>query len=926
MSSMVRSFAFLAFLSLTTVCAALQPPAIPLAVRSPFFSSWLPARPGDSFPSGWPKLWTTNDTVGMGGLMRVDGELYNWLGAVWQMAAVNTTSLKGKTLNTASVKTTEITPTKTILTVVAGQMEVAITFLSPLEPEDLVLQSFPFSYISFDAKSIDGQPHSLQVHLDASGEWISNTNQKIQWETQQDDQAIVHAVRVQLGETINVRNGGSNVADDGTLYFATAPGSGVTWQTASDAITRVQFLSEGLLANTADTNFRPVATDFLVVGIAYDFGSITSTSSPAVLALGVARDPAIFENGSSGTRSHRPYFTTKYNSVTDGIKRFLSDFPNAIQRSTNLDQRILAAAGSVSSNYADIISLATRQTFAGVETAVVDGTPMMFMKDVGNSQRIAPVETMYASFPAFLYVNPSWGKYLLEPLLRFQASFFPNSSYAASQLGPAYPGARATTLDPRREIEDSGSTLIMAWAHAKYSTDKSLITLYYETLKAWTENLIPKTLAPSATTMSADGQQVANITNLALKGIIGIRAMADISNALDEADDAKRYLDVSSSYAKQWEALAGPSSVGHLTSTYGQTSSGGMMYNLYADKWLETNLISKGVYDAQTNYHSNQPRNPFGLAFDTNSPTTGKSHWTLFTAGTMTSTTMRDLLVKSVYDKALDQKNLGVFPTTYSISSGEISSGNASPAQGGVFVLLALTLESKIPGMVSSTNSATRRKIGAIVGGTIGGVAFFCLLLAAVFFVRRRRRAPEHVKVVTLDESDSVGEIVPFNYQYDAGSYKEGEFIYLQRQEPAGRSLFEETSPPLTSPNTLSPVSSIKKRSLPAPPTMTLETGQSHYTSGKHRPLPQPGGSGSFPTTLSRKQSELTVLSPAESGSSLELVLSATDSSYDIGRYDNGGSGREAETHQLRADIETLRRELRSMRTVGNYEPPPSYS
>jgi len=42
--------------------------------------------------------------------------------------------------------------------------------------------------------------------------------------------------------------------------------------------------------------------------------------------------------------------------------------------------------------------------------------------------------------------------------------------------------------------------------------------------------------------MSADGQQAANVTNLALKGIIGIRAMADMSNALGKSEDAKRYL------------------------------------------------------------------------------------------------------------------------------------------------------------------------------------------------------------------------------------------------------------------------------------------------------------------------------------------------------------------------------------------------
>jgi hypothetical protein len=39
----------------------------------------------------------------------------------------------------------------------------------------------------------------------------------------------------------------------------------------------------------------------------------------------------------------------------------------------------------------------------------------------------------------------------------------------------------------------------------------------------------------------ADGLSSANLTNLALKGIIGIRAMADISYTLGKDDDAAKY-------------------------------------------------------------------------------------------------------------------------------------------------------------------------------------------------------------------------------------------------------------------------------------------------------------------------------------------------------------------------------------------------
>ena len=67
----------------------------------------------------------------------------------------------------------------------AGTMNVTITLLSPIEvrdfgpgdvpffilsqPNNLVLQSFPFAYLYVDAQSNDGQAHSVQIYADVTG-------------------------------------------------------------------------------------------------------------------------------------------------------------------------------------------------------------------------------------------------------------------------------------------------------------------------------------------------------------------------------------------------------------------------------------------------------------------------------------------------------------------------------------------------------------------------------------------------------------------------------------------------------------------------------------------------------------------------------------------------------------------------------------
>lgn len=71
------------------------------------------------------------------------------------------------------------------------------------------------------------------------------------------------------------------------------------------------------------------------------------------------------------------------------------DFPNAVQRAQQLDSRILAAAQNISSDYADLLSLAARQVFAATELTISKSTDgsnsyntsdvMMFMKNIGGS-------------------------------------------------------------------------------------------------------------------------------------------------------------------------------------------------------------------------------------------------------------------------------------------------------------------------------------------------------------------------------------------------------------------------------------------------------------------------------------------------------------------------------------------------------------
>ena len=77
-----------------------------------------------------------------------------------------------------------------------------------------------------------------------------------------------------------------------------------------------------------------------------------------------------------------------------------NDYSNALNRAVSLDAKILGAAAAVSTHYADLVSLAARQTMASTELTIGNSEPdgsgqpdpsdiKMFMKNIGSSNTYA---------------------------------------------------------------------------------------------------------------------------------------------------------------------------------------------------------------------------------------------------------------------------------------------------------------------------------------------------------------------------------------------------------------------------------------------------------------------------------------------------------------------------------------------------------
>ena len=79
----------------------------------------------------------------------------------------------------------------------AGPVDVTVNFLSPVEPDDLVRQSMPFSYMTVSAAANDGGSHSVSLYTDISAEWVSgDDSQTVNWTTTTGD-IITHQVQLE---------------------------------------------------------------------------------------------------------------------------------------------------------------------------------------------------------------------------------------------------------------------------------------------------------------------------------------------------------------------------------------------------------------------------------------------------------------------------------------------------------------------------------------------------------------------------------------------------------------------------------------------------------------------------------------------------------------------------------------------------------
>jgi hypothetical protein len=598
----------------------LRPPAVPLVTHDPYLSVWSM---NDKLTDDRTKHWT-GARNGMGGMARIDGKTYRLMGQ-WDKSpqAMRQTKL-------------EILPTRTIYHFEEGGVRLTLTFLSPLLPHDLEVMSRPVSYLTWEARATDAQPHQVSVYFDCTAEWVVN----------QPHDAVI-ASRHKVGDLrvlsfgsqqqpVLAKSGDDLRIDWGYLYLALPPsiGEGGGEVIAASRTARESFAAGGTLPDTDDLRMpRPARDEMPVLAATINLGAVSA--APVSRYLMLAYDDMF--SVEYFHRRLRPFWRRNGAGADALLKTARQDYQSLTRQCEAFDQELMADLARVGgAQYAQLAALAFRQTIAAHKLAAdLDGSPLFFSKENFSNGSIGTVDITYPSAPFFLLLNPTLLKAQITPILDYAQTPRWKFPFAPHDLG-TYPlangqtyGGGEKTEENQMPVEECGNMLLLAGAVAKVEGHAKYAEKYWPLLTKWAEYLGAKGLDPENQLSTDDfAGHLAHNTNLSLKAILALGSYAMMAEMLTKRSEAAAYRKLAQGMVEKWMQMADDGD--HYRLAFDKPGTWSQKYNLVWDKLLDLKLFPPAVARREIAFYKTK-QNAYGLPLDNREQYT-KLDWIVWTA------------------------------------------------------------------------------------------------------------------------------------------------------------------------------------------------------------------------------------------------------------------------------------------------------
>ena len=562
----------------------MRAPAIPLITVDPYFSVWSFT---DELYASSTCLWTghTNKIVGV---LTVDAQQFCFMSGVQGMPTMRQVAVDIDALSTRYLFTTD-------------EVELAVTFTTPVVPYDLYLLTRPVSYMQVNYRSLDGRAHACQVEVWVSSELCVGDGEAAVTESVMVGEGI-HSVRMGAKEQRVLNRSGDDIKIDwGYVYLS------VQGENGDVAVRETE--NETAIAAMADVSAAPALFTFAFDDIA------------SIVYFG---------------EQLRSYWNHNGESIETAIRKAHADYELCMSKCQAFSQDLIAkATESGGEQYAELLSLAYRQVIAAHKLVIdTNGELLYVSKECHSNGCAATVDVSYPSIPMFLLYNPVLVQGMLRPIFKYADSEAWQYDFAPHDVGQ-YPllNGQVYGLRPKEgqmPVEECGNMIIMCAALATATKDVTFAASHLATLETWCRYLVQYGEDPENQLCTDDfAGHLAHNCNLSLKAIMGVAGLAVIYRMMGGRDKAESLMATARQMAESWVARA-TNGDGTFRLAFDAPGTFSMKYNVVWDRVFGFDLFGDNVLAGELAGYRNKFRK-YGLPLDSRKTYT-KSDWLVWVA------------------------------------------------------------------------------------------------------------------------------------------------------------------------------------------------------------------------------------------------------------------------------------------------------
>lgn len=643
--------------------------SIPLILHDPFFSIWSNAdHLYDKDTVHWSGIRQK-----MQGLIKVDGELYRFMGVSGSNKAIPQTCV-------------DVTATSTTYTFENEKLNLQVCFTSPLLLSEPILVSRPCTYVDFKVdKKVECEVEILYtLAIDLVTQHVTQVLGGIYNRPKKGNTpAYRYAVMGRANQTPLGGSADRATIDWGYVYLASQQDG-------------AQF--------SFDEEAGRIGWQFVIGKKQCETGFV------------IAYDDILSINYFGEWR--KAYWTSIYPTIQDAMGEAMADRTEVIAKAKVFDQEMYDNAVTIGGEkYAYLCNLSYRQTVAAHKLICDEDGNMIFLSKENDSNGcIGTVDVSYPSIPLFLLYNTEYVKGMLRPIFRFaecdvwEFDFAPHDLgrypyawgqvYAAKRehVGSLYPRTEGRIRPPfynypagndiydfnmQMPVEECGNMLIMMAIVCMLDGNATFAVPYKDTLKKWVQYLITYGADPGEQLCTDDfAGHLAHNTNLSLKAIMGIEAYSMLLGQMGDKDAQDKFHKVAREMASDWENRADAGDYYMLA--FGEPDTWSMKYNLIWDILFGSELFSEKVYEKELAWYVGKI-NTYGTPLDSRATYT-KSDWICWCAAMADNQKQSMKLIEPVADYLENTKSRIPFGDWYDSVSGKYQHFMARSVQGGIYM------------------------------------------------------------------------------------------------------------------------------------------------------------------------------------------------------------------------------------------------